>query len=146
MPSRKLPLALDFAGNLGDVLSQPFRLVFTTIGGPGQHTPDFLAVTHDGTRLIDVRPGRGSRRRTGPVCGRRRGRALVRWRYAVAAGWLPNEQATLDTLSAQRRTRADPLHRQPAPGVVPHSLTHEHAARRSAICVRAWGKGAAAIR
>jgi hypothetical protein len=43
---QELLLALDFAGNLVDVLSQPFRLVFTAAGRPGQHTPDFLAVTN----------------------------------------------------------------------------------------------------
>ena len=54
---QQLLLALDFAGDLEDVLSQPFRLDFTAADGPGQHTPDFLAVTRDGVWLIDVRPG-----------------------------------------------------------------------------------------
>lgn len=39
------------------MLSQPFRPAFTTIDGPGEHIPDFLAVTHSGSWLIDVRPG-----------------------------------------------------------------------------------------
>jgi hypothetical protein len=61
-------------------------------------------VTRDGTWLIDVRPGtrieEADRVRFAAAaeaalsCG---------WRYAVAAGWLPNVQVTLDTLSAHRR-------------------------------------------
>jgi hypothetical protein len=111
---QELLLALDFAGNLVDVLSQPFRLVFTAAGRPGQHTPDFLAVTRDGVWLIDVRPGA----RIG-VEDRVRFAAAAEaalscgWRYAVAAGWLPNVRVTLDTLSAQRRPLTDPLHLQP---------------------------------
>lgn len=111
---QELLLALDFAGNLEDVLSQPFRLEFTAAGGPGQHTPDFLAVTRDGVWLIDVRPGArieaGDRVRFAAAaevalsCG---------WRYAVAAGWLPNVKATIDAVSAQRRPLRDPLGLQP---------------------------------
>jgi len=111
---QELLLALDFAGNLEDVLSQPFRLDFTAAGGPGRHTPDFLAVTRDGVWLIDVRPGAriedddrvrfAAAAEAALSCG---------WRYAVAAGWLPNVQATLDTVSAQRRPLTDPLGLQP---------------------------------
>lgn len=35
------------------------------------------------------------------------------WRYAVVRGWLPHVQATLDTVSAQRRPLTDPLGLQP---------------------------------
>ena len=111
---QELLLALDFAGNLEDVLSQPFRLAFTAAGGPGQHTPDFLAVTRGDVWLIDVRPGArieqedrvrfAAAAEVALSCG---------WRYAVAAGWLPNVQATLDTISAQRRPLTDPLGLQP---------------------------------
>ena len=107
---QQLLLALDFARDLEDVLSQPFRLDFTAADGPGQHTPDFLAVTRDGVWLIDVRPGErieeedrirfAAAAEVALSCG---------WRYAVAAGWLPNVQATLDTISAQRRPLTDPL-------------------------------------
>jgi hypothetical protein len=112
---QELLLALDFAGDLVDVLSQPFRLEFTAAGGPGRHTPDFLAVTGDGAWLIDVRPGArieaadrvrfAAAAEAALSCG---------WRYAVVAGWLPNVQATLDTVSAQRRPLTDPLGLQPA--------------------------------
>jgi hypothetical protein len=38
---QQLLLVLDFAGNVVEVLSQPFRLVFTMTVGPGEHPPDF---------------------------------------------------------------------------------------------------------
>jgi hypothetical protein len=106
----QLLLALDFAGAVTEVLSQPFRLKFTTGDGSGEHIPDFLVVAGDGVWLIDVRPqariGDEDRVRfaaAGEV-------ALVAgWRYAVVAGWRRNVQVTLDTLSAQRRPVADPL-------------------------------------
>jgi hypothetical protein len=50
-------LALDFAGDLADVVSQPLRLRFGAGGKWRVHTPDFLAVTRSGAWLIDVRPG-----------------------------------------------------------------------------------------
>jgi hypothetical protein len=49
-------LALDFAGDLIEVLSQPFRLAFATLDGPAERIPDFFAVTRSGSWLIDVRP------------------------------------------------------------------------------------------
>lgn len=49
-------LALDFAGDLADVVSQPLRLRFGAGGKWREHTPDFLAVTRSGAWLIDVRP------------------------------------------------------------------------------------------
>lgn len=111
---QELLLALDFAGNLVDVLSQPFRLVFTAAGRPGQHTPDFLAVTRDGVWLIDVRPGAriGEEDRV-RFAAAAEAALSCGWRYAVAAGWLPNVRVTLDTLSAQRRPLTDPLRLQP---------------------------------
>jgi hypothetical protein len=51
-----LPLALDFAGGLVDVVSQPTRLRFDTVDERRSHTPDFLAVTRSRVWLIDVRP------------------------------------------------------------------------------------------
>jgi hypothetical protein len=107
---QQLLLALDFAGDLEDVLSQPFRLAFTADDGPGEHTPDFLAVTRGGAWLVDVRPGErikaedrirfAAAAEVALSCG---------WRYAVVAGWRPHVQAALDTISAQRRPLADPL-------------------------------------
>lgn len=100
---QQLLLVLDFAGDLVEVLSQPFRLIFETATGPGAHIPDFLAVTRAGSWLIDVRPGQRIKaedrsRFTAAAevalsCG---------WRYVVVPGWRPHVQATLDSY----RTRA----------------------------------------
>jgi hypothetical protein len=106
----RLLLALDFAGGVVEVLAQPFGLRFATTEGPAGHIPDFLAVTWDGTWLIDVRPSDriGERDRVkfaaaadvSLECG---------WRYLLVPGWRPYVAMTLDTLSAQRRPLADPL-------------------------------------
>src|SRR2546423_15609404 len=74
----KVLLALDFAGNVSDVLSQPFRLRFTGTAGVGEHIPDFLVVTAAGIWLVDVRPA--------PLV--RNDRARVRLGPAVEAAWL----------------------------------------------------------
>ncbi|MFI7274893.1 hypothetical protein [Streptomyces sp. NPDC049879] len=39
---RRMLLALDFLGGAEEVLSQPFKLTFTTDDGGEEHTPDFL--------------------------------------------------------------------------------------------------------
>src|SRR6202011_6105408 len=52
----RLLLALDFAADLIDVVSQPLRLRFGAGDTRRRHTPDFLAVTRSGIWLIDVRP------------------------------------------------------------------------------------------
>ncbi|MGP4083266.1 hypothetical protein [Streptomyces sp. KR55] len=52
----QLLVALDFAGDLVEVLSQPLRIRFRTAEKWRSHTPDFFAVTRAGTWLIDVRP------------------------------------------------------------------------------------------
>ncbi|REE98330.1 TnsA-like heteromeric transposase endonuclease subunit [Thermomonospora umbrina] len=108
---QRVLLALDFAGELVDVLPQPFCLRFTTRGmGPAEHTPDFLAVSRQGVDLIDVRPA-----------GRVRDEDLVKfaaaaeaalacgWRYVLVTGWKPNTVTTIDTLSSQRRPLRDVL-------------------------------------
>jgi hypothetical protein len=104
-----LLLALDFLG-VTEVVSQPHRMRFESTSGPLEHTPDFLAVTHDGTWLIDVRPADrieasdrvkfAASAEAALACG---------WRYAVVSGWRPQVMTTLDTLSAWRRSLSDPL-------------------------------------
>lgn len=49
-------LALDFAGDVVDVVSQPLKISLGTSGKRRSHTPDYLAVTRHGVLLIDVRP------------------------------------------------------------------------------------------
>ena len=80
------------------------------MAGPQEHTPDFLAVTEEGTWLLDVRPADrieavdrvkfAASAEAALACG---------WRYGVVGGWQPHVMTTLDTLSAQRRPLRDPL-------------------------------------
>ncbi len=104
-------MALDFAGDLVDVLPQPFRLRYSTKTGWRHHVPDFLAIGRGGsTRLIDVRP----RDRLGEedrVCFAAAAEAALSagWRYALVTGWRDHVMNTLDTLSSQRRSLDDHL-------------------------------------
>jgi len=114
MEEARVLLALDFAGDLIDVVSQPLRLRFITAGKSRVHTPDFLAVTRSGTWLIDVRPeplirvedreSFAAAAEVAVACG---------WRYAVAARWREHVLPSLDALSSQRRPLADALGLRP---------------------------------
>ena len=83
---------------------------FESASGPREHIPDFLAVTGEGTWLLDVRPAArieaadrvkfAASAEAALACG---------WRYGVVAGWQPHVMTTLDTLSAQRLPLRDPL-------------------------------------
>ncbi|MGP3916005.1 TnsA-like heteromeric transposase endonuclease subunit [Nonomuraea sp. 10N515B] len=110
----RLLLALDFAGELVDVVSQPLRLRFDTVDRSRQHTPDFLAMTRSGIWLIDVRPevlikesdweSFAAAAEVALACG---------WRYVVAAGWREHVVSALDAMSSQRRPLSDPLGLRP---------------------------------
>lgn len=107
---QQLLVALDFAGEVLELLGQPFRLSFTTACGTGEHIPDFLAVTRDGTWLIDVRPaGRIAEKDAVRFAAAAEVALSCGWRYTVATGWLPNVWTTLDTLSSRRKPTSDPL-------------------------------------
>ncbi|MDH6128225.1 hypothetical protein [Kitasatospora sp. GP82] len=55
LEERKFLWALDFAGAVLDVLSQPLRLRFKTVGGKARfHIPDYLVVMPDGRWLVEV--------------------------------------------------------------------------------------------
>ncbi len=109
-------LALDFAGNVLDVVSQPLKIRFGTTDGrrPRDHTPDFLAVTRFGVWLIDVRPeplirdeDRESFAAAAEValaCG---------WHFVLVGRWREHVPASLDALSSQRRPLSDPLGLRP---------------------------------
>ena len=111
----RLLLALDFAGGLIDVVSQPMRLRFGTVVKLRSHTPDFLAVTRSGVWLIDVRPASlvkdedresfAAAAEVAVACG---------WHYLVVARWRDHILSTLDALSSQRRPLSDPLGLRPA--------------------------------
>jgi hypothetical protein len=108
---QRLLVALDFAGGLADVISQPMRLRFTTAsGGVVEHFPDFLAVTTTGTWLIDVRPADRIREADRVKFAASAEAALsCGWGYLVVGGWRPHVLASLDAMSSQRRPLADPL-------------------------------------
>jgi hypothetical protein len=90
---QQLLLVLDFAGELIEVLSQPFRLTFISADGPGDHIPDFLAVTRAGSWLIDVRPGERIKAEDRVRFAAASEIALsCGWRYVVVPGWLPHVQ------------------------------------------------------
>jgi hypothetical protein len=98
----RLLLVLDFAADLVDVVSQPFRLQFTTRDGPRAHTPDFLALTATGMWLVDVRTaGRTGKRIClgGPaaIAAEQLGTPLIASRYALR---------TVDEQLRTRRRRA----------------------------------------
>ncbi|MFD5741270.1 TnsA-like heteromeric transposase endonuclease subunit [Streptomyces massasporeus] len=106
----QLLVALDFAGDLVEVLSQPLRIRFRTAGKWRNHTPDFFAVTRAGTWLIDVRPRSliepedlesfAAAEEVAVVCG---------WHYAVAAEWRLHVRSTLSALYGKRRPTRDVL-------------------------------------
>ncbi|MBB4889550.1 hypothetical protein FHS38_005626 [Streptomyces netropsis] len=103
-------LAMDCAGDVVDVVSQPLKISFGTCGKRRSHTPDYLAVTRRGVWLIDVRPeplikevdreSFAAAAEVAVACG---------WRYAVAARWREHAFAGLDATASRRRLRSDPL-------------------------------------
>jgi hypothetical protein len=106
----RLLLALDFAGELVDVLCQPFRLRFCAGGRWREHVLDFLAETRTGKWLVDVRPAA----RIGAddlvaFAAAARAAGAAGWRYRVVTGWKRHAAAALDALSAQRRPLSDRL-------------------------------------
>jgi hypothetical protein len=111
LAERRLLLALDFCGEVTNVLSQPFRLRYVTAGGGRtDHVPDFLAVTRGGTWLIDVRPAELIEVADRVSFAATAEAALAQgWGYLVAGGWKPHVQSVLEAFSAQRRKIDDRL-------------------------------------
>jgi hypothetical protein len=110
LEEQRFLLALDFAGSVTGVVSQPFRLRAETAAGWREHVPDFLAVTGSGVLLVDVRPRELVRDEDRVLFAVAAEAALAAgWRYSVVCGWRPHVMATLDMLSSQRRPMADPL-------------------------------------
>lgn len=99
-----LLLALEFAGDLIETLSQPIKLTYRTHEGRSEHTPDFLAITRTGQWLIDVRP---ERRLTAKTLIDFAATAEVTlaagWRYAAVIGWHPYGVSVLRNFAAERR-------------------------------------------
>lgn len=110
LEEQRLLLALDFAGGVTEVISQPFRLRAETAGGWREHIPDFLAVAGSGVHLVDVRPRDLIGDDDQVLFAAAAEVALAAgWRYSVVCGWRPHVMASLDMLSSQRRPMADPL-------------------------------------
>jgi hypothetical protein len=111
LEERNLLLALDFTGQVAEVLAQPFRLRFKAGSGDGEHIPDFLAVFGDGSRwLLDVRPaGLVGDEDAVRFAAAAEAALAAGWRYSVVAGWRPHVLSVVDALSSQRRPLEDPL-------------------------------------
>ncbi|MFJ9034603.1 TnsA-like heteromeric transposase endonuclease subunit [Streptomyces sp. NPDC102274] len=107
---RNLLLALDFVGALTEVLSQPFKLTFTTAAGSEDHTPDFLVLLPGTAVLIDVRPAHLVKDKDlVKFAATEQAAAAVGWHYLVATGWRRQVLTGLDALSARRRPTSDRL-------------------------------------
>jgi hypothetical protein len=108
---QRLLLALDFAGSVEEVFSQPFGLRYECGTGRRTHVPDFLAVTATGVLVVDVRPGDriGDEDRVAFAAFAATAEAALAagWRYVVVTGWRAHVMANLDAFSAQRRPLAD---------------------------------------
>ncbi|OCF85972.1 hypothetical protein AW168_32930 [Nocardia brasiliensis] len=108
---QQLLLARDFAGGLTELLSQSFRLPFTTAAATGKHTPDFLPVSDDETWLIDVRPGD----RIGPEDAVRFAAAAE---VALSCGWRYVVQPTPGTCTSSMEALKCAVRRKPSAGGV----------------------------
>jgi hypothetical protein len=106
-------LALDFAGQAVEVLSQPMRLTFWNRSGTREHTPDFLALTRSGMWLIDVRPADRIKDEDRESFAAAAVAEYCGWRFALVGGWLEHVPTTLDWFSSQRRPLVDQLAVQP---------------------------------
>ncbi|GAA1246084.1 hypothetical protein GCM10009578_102000 [Streptomyces rhizosphaericus] len=110
LAERWLLLVLDFVGGFDEVLSQPFRLRFSSSQGKGSHIPDFLVLAAGASWLVDVRPG-GLIGEEDEVrfAAASQVAAAAGWRYLVVTGWRRQVLAGIDALSVRRRPMADPL-------------------------------------
>ena len=100
LEEQRLLLALDFAGGVTDVVSQPFRLRLETAAGWREHVPDFLAVA--GTARCWSMSGRRDLIRDDDLvlfAAAAEAALAAGWRYSVVCGWRPHVTATLDMLS-----------------------------------------------
>ncbi|MFG2006647.1 TnsA-like heteromeric transposase endonuclease subunit [Spirillospora sp. NPDC048911] len=110
----KVLLALDFAGDLIEVISQPLRLRFTTVSGWANHIPDFLAISRRGVWLIDVRPhDRIANEDWWGFAAAAEAALAGGWHYVVVSRWRANVATTLGTLASRRLLETDPLNLEP---------------------------------
>jgi len=106
---QRVLLALDFAGDLSEVWSQPLWLRYSCRSGWRKHVPDFLASTRQGLWLIDVRPAeRMDAKARLDFAATAEAALVVGWHYRVVIGFRRQVMTVVDTLSAQRRALTDP--------------------------------------
>ncbi|MBD0746731.1 hypothetical protein BG418_34450 [Streptomyces sp. CBMA152] len=106
LEERKFLRAVDFAGSVRGVLSQPFRLRFKTVAGKVRsHIPDYLVVMPDGRWLVDVRPARRADKAEDRECfaAARELAAAAGWQYSVVSGWRPQVVSALEAMRAEAR-------------------------------------------
>jgi hypothetical protein len=110
LAERRLLVAVDFAGDAEEVLSQPFTLRFTTMDGAQEHIPDFLVLLPGTAVLIDVRPLRLIKAKDMvKFAAARQAAAAAGWGYLVVAGWRRQVLSGVGALSARRRPMGDRL-------------------------------------
>ncbi|MFI8989866.1 TnsA-like heteromeric transposase endonuclease subunit [Streptomyces antimycoticus] len=100
----RLLMVADFAADLNEALSQPFRLTFYADRNKVDHTPDYLLLTRHGPVVVDVRPAARIRPKDNLKFAATAEAALsAGWRYAVVTGWRTHVWEAVDAMSAQRR-------------------------------------------
>lgn len=106
LEERKFLRAVDFAGSVREVLSQPFRLRFKTAAGKVRsHIPDYLVAVPDARWLVDVRPASQADKVEDRECfaAARELAAAVGWQYSVVSGWKPQVVPALEAMRAEAR-------------------------------------------
>lgn len=110
LAERRLLPALDFLGEIEEVLAQPFKPRFITADGAEDHTPDFLVLLPGTAALIDVRPSHLIKEKDRvKFAAAEWAAAAAGWRYMVVTGWRRHVATGSDALSARRRPMADRL-------------------------------------
>lgn len=110
LAEQRLLLALDFAGSVTQVCSQPFSMRYLAMGGWRNHIPDFLAVTDSDVWIVDVRPEeRVDAKARLDFAATAEVALAAGWRFVAVIGWQPQVMTVVDSLSAQRRPLADRL-------------------------------------
>lgn len=99
-----LLMVADFAADLLEALSQPFRLRFFADGNKVDHTPDYLLLTRQGPVVVDVRPAGRIRPRDHLKFAATAEVALsAGWRFMVVTGWRTHVWGAVEAMSAERR-------------------------------------------
>jgi hypothetical protein len=101
---------LEFAGEVGRIAAQPFRVLFRSGAAAVRHDPDFFALHRNGDQVVyDVKPAarmtseaRAQFEETARVCD------LIGWRHRVLHEPDPTVTVNLDFLRPARHRRCHP--------------------------------------